>query len=98
MTTSQLRIYRIADGSLDQFAREWREHVAPLREAQGFRVDGAWTDPETSGFVWVISHEGDFEAADQAYYASDGRKALDPDPARLIESSETRMMRPVDSD
>jgi hypothetical protein len=96
MTTSQLRIYRITDGELDAFTEEWREHVVPLREAQGFRVDGAWTDPGTSGFLWVISHDDDFAAADAAYFASEERKALDPDPARLIETTETRMMRPVD--
>ena len=96
MTTSQLRVYRIAEGELEGFTREWREHVVPLREAQGFRVDGAWTDPETNGFLWVISHDGDFAAADASYFASDERKSLDPDPARLIESSETRMMQPVE--
>ncbi|HXJ65071.1 MAG TPA: NIPSNAP family protein [Actinomycetota bacterium] len=95
MTTSQLRTYRITEGELDQFTQEWREHVAPLREAHGFRVDGAWTDPDTSGFVWVISHDGDFAAADAGYFASDERTSLDPDPARLIEATETRMMRPV---
>ena len=96
MTTSQLRTYRIADGELERFTQEWREHVVPLRESHGFRVDGAWTDTEMSGFIWVISHDGNFAAADAAYFASDERKALDPDPARLIQSTETRMLRPVD--
>jgi hypothetical protein len=95
MTVSMLRTYRIAEGELEGFTREWREHVVPLREAHGFRVDGAWTVPDENGFVWVISHDGDFQAADRAYFASDERTALDPDPARLIESTETRMMRPV---
>jgi hypothetical protein len=81
---------------MDEFLREWREIIVPMREAHGFRVVGAWTIPETNGFVWVISHDGDFEAADQGYYTSDERKALDPDPARNIESADTRLMRPVD--
>jgi hypothetical protein len=96
MTTSQLRMYKIVDGSLDQFVEEWRERVAPLREQFGFRVVGAWTIPETNGFVWVISHDGDFEEADQAYYTSDERKAMDPDPARHIEEVDTRLMQPVE--
>jgi hypothetical protein len=96
MTTSQLRTYRIADGAMEEFVREWRAHVVPLREAFGFRVDGAWTDPETNGFVWVISHDEDFAAADAAYFASDERTAIDPDPARNIESVETRTLRPVE--
>jgi len=96
MTTSQLRVYRIADGALEEFVREWRERVVPLRESLGFRIDGAWTDSETNGFVWILSHDGDYAAADAAYFASDERKGLDPDPARNIESIETRMLRPVD--
>jgi hypothetical protein len=96
MTMSQLRTYRIADGAMEEFVREWREHVVPMREAFGFRVNGAWTDQETNGFVWVISHDGDFADADAAYFASDDRRALDPDPARNIESVETRMMQPVE--
>jgi NIPSNAP len=96
MTTSQLRMYVIAEGQMDGFVREWRERVVPLREAHGFRVVGAWTIPETNGFVWVISHDGDFAAADTAYSTSDERKALDPDPARNIESVDTRLMRPVE--
>jgi hypothetical protein len=69
--------------------------VVPLRERFGFRVEGAWTIPETDGFVWVISHDGDFEAADQAYSTSPERKALDPDPARNIAEIDARLMRPV---
>lgn len=33
--------------------------------------------------------------ADAAYYASPEREAIDPDPARLIESAESVMMSPV---
>jgi hypothetical protein len=81
---------------MDEFVGEWRDHVVPLREHFGFRVDGAWTIPETNSFVWVISHDGDFEEADRAYFASDERKAIDPDPARHFEEVDTRFMRPVE--
>ncbi len=95
MTRSQLRMYTVVDGRLEDFVREWREHVVPLRRAHGFVVEGAWTVPERDGFVWIISHDGDFEAADAAYYASPERRALDPDPASLLGDTETRMMVPV---
>ncbi len=96
MTTSQLRIYRIADGRMDEFVGEWRSRVVPLRERFGFHVEGAWTVPEGNGFVWIISHDDDFAAADSAYYSSPERMALDPDPARNIESVDARIMSPVD--
>ena len=96
MTTSQLRIYRLAEGTLEEFVGEWRSNVAPLREAFGFRIDGAWTMPEQNGFAWIISHD-DFETADAAYYASPERHALRPDPARNIAEMDLRFMRPVDA-
>lgn len=82
---SQLRRYRILTGQADQFAREWRDTVAPLRERHGFHVKG-WLVVESDEFVWLLEHEDrqSFEAADAAYYSSAERHALRPDPARLI--------------
>ena len=96
MTTSQLRIYRLSEGTLEKFLGEWRSQVVPLREAFGFSVEGAWTLPEQNGFVWIISHDGDFEAADTAYSTSPERQAMDPDPARNIENVDARLMQPVE--
>jgi hypothetical protein len=84
----QLRDYRIRAGELDRFVEEWRTGVAPLRRASGFQIPGAWTVPEDGRFVWLLAHANGWEAfveADEAYYASPQRAALDPDPARLIE-------------
>ena len=86
----QLRIYRIDEGALDEWADEWRTHVAPLRERHGFRVLGPWIEGRT--FVWLLGHDGDFAQADAAYYSSDERKALDPDPARHIEAQQHHML------
>lgn len=86
---TQLRDYRIAEGSLEQFLGEWRANLAPLRRSIGFSIDGAWTVPGESRFVWLLSHPGDWEdfaAADARYFASPERASFDPDPARLIES------------
>jgi hypothetical protein len=82
----ELRIYRAKPGMLDDFVREWRERVLPLRRAHGFEVIGPWvTDDEQ--FVWIIGHE-DLAAADAAYYASPDRAALEPDPARYLADAE----------
>jgi hypothetical protein len=82
---AQLRHYRIQPGQGEQFAAEWRDQVAPLRERFGFRVSG-WLVEASDDFVWMLEHDdrGAFDAADAAYYASAERQALDPDPARLI--------------
>jgi hypothetical protein len=80
----QLRDYTLVDGRLDDFVREWREHVLPLRLALGFSIVGPWIERDTNRFVWVLGYDGDIEAAEEAYYASEERRAMTPDPARLI--------------
>lgn len=94
---TQLRIYTIAEGALDEFVEAWSHGVRPLRERHGFTVDGAWTIPEHDRFVWLLSFAGpgSFEEADGAYYASPDRAALSPDPARLIVESQTYWLSPI---
>lgn len=95
---TQLRDYRIRAGELDRFVEEWREHLAPLRQAIGFAIPAAWTVPDESRFVWLLEHPGGwaaFEAADAAYLASPQRAAIDPDPARLIEEQRTLRLSEV---
>jgi hypothetical protein len=86
MTQWQLRIYRAKTGELDQFVDEWREHVLPLRKAKGFDVLGPWVT-EDDRFVWILGH-ADLAAADDAYYASAERAAIEPDPARHLAETE----------
>jgi hypothetical protein len=91
---TELRDYRIVEGSVQRFVEEWRAGIAPVRRQMGFTIDDAWTVDDESRFVWLLSHAGDWEAfgdADRAYHASPQRAALDPDPARLIE--EQRILR-----
>lgn len=97
--TAQLRMYRAKEGELETFVEEWRSHVVPLREAFGFRIEGAWVVPAERRFVWIVSYEGPegFEARDRAYYASEERKALAPDPARHLEETRHWLMEAVPS-
>ena len=95
----ELRDYTIAQGALAQFVDEWRRGVLPLRLAHGYRVDAAWTVPAESRFVWLLSLDADpreWESRNDAYYADPAREALDPDPARLIESQRRALVVPAD--
>ena len=85
----QLRDYTIEAGRLEDFVREWREHVLPLRVAMGFNVLGPWIEPDASRFVWIVAYDGDLEAANAAYYDSNERRAMSPDPARLVLEART---------
>ncbi len=85
----QIRRYHIAEGKLDEFIDAWKAGVVPLRKRFGFRFHGAWPIEESSEFVWVISHDGEegFATADAAYYESEERRHLSPDPAVHIVNS-----------
>jgi NIPSNAP protein len=95
--TTQLRIYRIREGKLDEFVEAWRTHVRPLRERMGFVVEGAWVDRERERFVWMVSYLGPegFEQRNADYYASPERSAIQPDPAELILEADTGFVEPV---
>ena len=86
----QVRRYRIAPGKLDEFVHAWKAGVVPLREQFGFQFHGAWSIEESNEFVWVISYDRSegFAAADAAYYASEERRRLSPDPAEYMVSSD----------
>ena len=83
----QLREYWIEEGRLDEFVREWRSALLPLRLSAGFSVIGPWIEREEGRFVWIVGFDGDIRAAEEAFGASPARAALSPDPARLVVES-----------
>jgi NIPSNAP len=89
----QLRVYTIVRGAMDAWLEEWHAHVRPLRLAHGFSIVGPWVADDGETFVWVLAHDGDFDAADEAYYASPERRGLEPDPARHVAEERTWFMR-----
>lgn len=94
---TQLRIYTIKEGKLDDFVSAWLGGVRPLRVQHGFRIDGAWLNPERSEFVWLLSYDGPdvWKAKEAAYYGSAERLALKPDPAQWIVGSNVWFLSPV---
>lgn len=93
---TQLRRYTINRGKMDEFIAAWLTGVYLLRQRHGFRIDGAWVIRERSEFIWLLSYDGDdWEAKDQAYYASPERAALDPDPAQWIAQIEHWFVTPA---
>jgi hypothetical protein len=93
----QLRVCTIKPGAMDEFVRAWRDTVYPLRLEFGFTIVGAWGIEETNTFVWILGYDGPegFELADAAYYASEARAMLDPDPAQFFEKVDLQWMESV---
>jgi hypothetical protein len=93
----QIREYTIKPGEMHEWLGEWRSKIVPLRQSHGFEVLGAWTVDGTDRFVWIISYKGpkSWEQANDDYYSSPERKAMDPDPARHLAKTDTRFMTTV---
>jgi hypothetical protein len=94
---AEVRTYKIRDGAMEEFVAFWRDHIVPVREAYGYQVLGAWNNPETGTFVWVVGHEAPdgWEAAEKIYYDSPERNALPRDPKEFLESAHTEVLQPV---
>jgi hypothetical protein len=92
----ELRVYTVKPGQMEVWVAEWREHVYPLRLKLGFSVPAAWVVDGEDRFVWLLEYDGDdYQAANDAYYASPERRALDPDPARHLAATEHWPLRSV---
>jgi hypothetical protein len=92
----ELRVYTVKPGAMEAWVREWLDAVVPLRRRLGFSIPGAWVVQGEDRFVWLLAYEGDdYEAANEAYYASAERKAFDPEPTRHLERTEHWQLRSV---
>jgi hypothetical protein len=94
---TQIRIFTINKGKMDVFVDAWQKGVYPLRTKSGFRIEGAWVVKEKNKFIWILSYDGPegFEAKDSAYYASQARTTLKPDPADYIADVEKYFIDPA---
>jgi hypothetical protein len=94
---SQLRMYTIKEGKLDEFVKGWSEGIYPLRLQHGFKVDSAWVVKEENKFIWILTYDGpgDWETKNKAYHESPERKAINPDPAQFIDQIETKFLTSV---
>jgi hypothetical protein len=65
--TFELKRYTIRPDGFEGFLALWRDVVA-VRRRHGFDVLFAFADREHSVFTWAIGHDGDIDAAAQAFY------------------------------
>jgi hypothetical protein len=95
---SQLRIYDIKPGLMDEWLAFFHDRVVPMHRKHGMPAYAAWVDRERSQFVWVRTFIGDGTVAEQErrYYESPEREAVIGDePKRFIESMQVRVVEQV---
>jgi hypothetical protein len=93
----ELRLYTVRPGEMEDFVAEWTANIRPLRRKFGFDVIGPWVAENENVFIWILGYSGaeGFQAADAAYYDSDERNAIAPNPARHLAKTEHWPMRSV---
>jgi|TARA_Y100000815_G_scaffold209569_1_gene193774 hypothetical protein len=94
---SQLRIYTINTGMMDSWLKIFEETIRPLHSKLGIPVERTWVNAEANEFVWVRSFKNaeEIKGKEEAYFASDERKALGDIPQQHIAKMEVRVIEPV---
>ncbi|RNL60678.1 NIPSNAP family containing protein [Nocardioides marmoriginsengisoli] len=93
----RLRTYTLREGREAEFVERWNETLVPLRREVGFEVLGSWFSAATREFVWIVGWpgEGDYDAAEQAYYDSPLRAQVPWDAAEYVEAVDIRAVDDV---
>jgi hypothetical protein len=84
-------MYEVKDDEMERFLDTFPA-VVEARRAVGFEVLGAWMIPDENQFVWIVGAADGIETTSERYYASEQRRAIEPEPAKLLESIDTRTM------
>ncbi|HXH03367.1 MAG TPA: NIPSNAP family protein [Candidatus Competibacteraceae bacterium] len=94
---TQIRIFTVRSGQMENLVQAWRTQVYPLRRAHGYQIDGAWIAPETNQFIWLLRYDGhlDWTTKEAVYYACPERVAMSPDPMDYVEEVEQFFVEPL---
>lgn len=94
---AQLRTYVINRGKMDDFVSAWMNGVYVLRLRHGFTIPHVWINRERNEFIWLLSYDGPerWESKEAAYYSSQERTELDPDPRQFIAQANEWFIEPI---
>ena len=53
--TSQLRIYTINRGMMDEWVKLFTETIVPIQEKHGIKIEGMWVSEDSTQFIWIRS-------------------------------------------
>ena len=70
--TSQLRIYTINHGMMDEWVKLFTETIVPIQEKHGIKIEGMWVSEDSTQFIWIRSftNSEDVKAKEAAFYGS----------------------------
>ena len=94
---TDVRIYTVNRGEMDDWLRLWTEQIAPLHARLGMNIEGAWVNRPQNEFVWARSFEDEADQQEKMkqFYESPERQALGDKLRAHIAKVEIREMEPV---
>ena len=54
---SQIRIYTINKGEMDNFLKHFKDDIVPLHEKIGVPIVGTWVNRPQNEFIWVRTYK-----------------------------------------
>ena len=75
---SQIRIYTINKGEMDNFLKHFKEEITPLHERIGVPIVGTWVNRPQNEFIWVRNYKdkADLEAKGKAFQAEVAKSGI----------------------
>ena len=92
---SQVRIYKIRPGQMENWLRFFHEKVVPLQNKFGISPHVGWVNAKDSEFIWVRDFSGGepIEEQEKRYVASEERRTVMGDESKqYIESMAVRVV------
>ncbi len=70
--TSQLRMYTINRGMMDEWVKLFTQTLLPMQEKHGIKIEGMWVSEDNTQFIWIRSftNSEDVKAKEAAFYGS----------------------------
>ena len=70
--TSQLRMYTINRGMMDEWVKLFTETLVPMQEKHGIKIEGMWVSEDGTQFIWIRSftNSEDVKVKEAAFYGS----------------------------
>jgi quinol monooxygenase YgiN len=93
---TEVRIYTMKPGKLDDFIEVFTNNIMPTSAAFGIRIHAAWRNEAENEFVWVRSYDDDATLA--RYSDSPERAQYTPKTQACIDSMKVRTVESVVGD
>jgi hypothetical protein len=94
---SQLRIYTVNRGMMDQWVQHFKEVSVPMHEKHGMEIEGPWVNEDKNQFIWIrnFADADDMKAKLKARDASPEWKAVVDHSRSYLARVDVQIMSPA---